>query len=69
MKRDITLDVSLLCRKCGRTIVSTLHCIRILLHDVYDRARYDLVIDYTKPPVPPLHDDDRAWARQLLSAE
>jgi hypothetical protein len=40
-----------------------------LLHDLYDRARYDLAIDYSQPPVPPLHDDDVAWARQLLSAE
>jgi hypothetical protein len=40
-----------------------------LLHDLYDRARYDLAIDYSQPPVPPLHDDDTAWARQLLSAE
>lgn len=40
-----------------------------LLHDLYDRARYDLAIDYSQPPVPPLHDDDMAWARRLLSAE
>jgi len=40
-----------------------------LLHDLYDRARYDLAIDYSQPPVPPLHNDDMAWARQLLSAE
>ena len=40
-----------------------------LLHDLYDRARYDLAIDYSQPPVPPLPDDDAAWARQLLSAE
>jgi hypothetical protein len=38
-----------------------------LLHDLYDRASYDLAIDYSQPPVPPLHDDDAAWARQLLS--
>jgi hypothetical protein len=37
-----------------------------LLHDLYDRASYDLAIDYSQPPVPPLHDDDAAWARQLL---
>ena len=40
-----------------------------LLHDLYERARYDPAIDYSQPPVPPLHDDDLAWARQLLSAE
>jgi len=40
-----------------------------LLHDLYERARYDLAIDYGQPPAPPWHDDDAAWARQLLSAE
>lgn len=40
-----------------------------LLHDLYERARYDLAIDYSQPPTPPLHDDDAAWARQLLSAQ
>src|SRR5215468_4367351 len=40
-----------------------------LLHDLYDRARYDLAIDYSQPPIPPLPDDDAAWARPLLSAE
>jgi hypothetical protein len=39
-----------------------------LLHELYDRASYDLAIDYSQPPVPPLPDDDAAWARQLLSA-
>jgi hypothetical protein len=38
-----------------------------LLHDLYDRASYDLAIDYSQPPVPPLQDADTAWARQLLS--
>ena len=40
-----------------------------LLHALYDRARYDLAIDYSQPPVPPLHDNDMAWARQLLATE
>jgi len=40
-----------------------------LLHDLYERARYDLAIDYSQPPVPSLHDDDVAWAGQLLSAK
>jgi hypothetical protein len=38
-----------------------------LLHDLYDRAGYDLAIDYRQPPVPPLQDDDADWARRLLS--
>lgn len=39
-----------------------------LLHDLYDRARYRLVIDYSKPPTPVLRDDDAAWATACLAA-
>ena len=38
-----------------------------LLHELYDRARYDLVIDYQKPPVPRLVREDAKWARDLLT--
>jgi len=35
---------------------------------VYDRAGYDLQIDYTKePPAPPLSAQIGQWARQLLA--
>lgn len=34
---------------------------------VYDQARYDLVIDYSADPVPPLEEDDAGWARTLLA--
>lgn len=37
-----------------------------LLHDVYDRARYKLVIDYGNAPVPPLNKEDAAWAAECL---
>ncbi|MEP7199490.1 MAG: DUF4058 family protein [Chloroflexota bacterium] len=33
---------------------------------VYDRARYDLSLDYHLPPNPPLNDADAEWARGLL---
>jgi hypothetical protein len=33
---------------------------------IYDEARYDLGIDYGEPPIPPLVEDDAAWARALL---
>lgn len=36
-----------------------------LLHALYDRAGYDLRIDYTHPPEPTLSTDDAAWAAQL----
>ena len=38
-----------------------------ILHQLYDRARYDLRIDYTLPTVPPLDVTDDRWARELLA--
>jgi len=35
------------------------------LRAIYDEARYDLSIDYSQPPVPPLSDDDAGWAHTL----
>jgi hypothetical protein len=37
-----------------------------LLHELYDRAGFDLRIDYTQSPDPPLYEDDAAWAATLL---
>ncbi|RLT39005.1 MAG: DUF4058 family protein, partial [Chloroflexi bacterium] len=37
-----------------------------LLHDLYDRAGYDLSVDYRQPPSPPLSDSDTVWADALL---
>lgn len=37
-----------------------------LLHQIYDRAGYDLVIKYDQPPGPSLSDADSAWAAELL---
>jgi hypothetical protein len=37
-----------------------------LLHDLYERAGYDLSIDYTLDAVPPLEDEDAVWAAELL---
>ncbi len=36
-----------------------------LLHDLYNRARYDLVIHYDRPADPPLNEVDAAWARTI----
>jgi hypothetical protein len=33
---------------------------------VYDRAAYDVSVDYRKDPRPPLEGDDAKWARELL---
>ncbi|MFN8493214.1 MAG: DUF4058 family protein [Caldilineaceae bacterium] len=37
-----------------------------LLHALYDRAGYDLRINYRTEPIPPLGQDDEAWADTLL---
>jgi hypothetical protein len=39
-----------------------------ILHDLYDRAGYDLAIDYGQPPMPPLADGDAQWAVQLVQS-
>lgn len=38
-----------------------------ILHELYDRAGYDLAVDYSQPPVPPLVADDADWAVSLLA--
>lgn len=35
-----------------------------VLHRLYNRARFDLRLDYNAPPVPPLSEADAAWARE-----
>lgn len=37
-----------------------------ILHQLYDRGGYDLAIDYSQPPAPPLSAEDAAWADQLM---
>jgi hypothetical protein len=39
-----------------------------VLHDLYTRARFDLRLDYTLQPVPPLSEDASQWARAFLDA-
>ena len=36
------------------------------LHALYARARYDLELDYSVAPKPPLRAEDAEWARQLV---
>jgi hypothetical protein len=36
------------------------------LQTIYDEARYDLSIDYSHPPIPPLAQEHIAWAQALL---
>lgn len=43
--------------------------LNVILHSLYDRARFDLRLDYTQPPVPSLSDQDASWARELLKEQ
>jgi hypothetical protein len=40
-----------------------------LLNQLYDRARYDLRIDYTQDLVPPLSESDRPWIDARLRGQ
>ena len=41
--------------------------LNLLLHDVYDRAGYDLTLDYQQSPPPPqIREQDIQWMKQLL---
>jgi hypothetical protein len=42
----------------------------LALHTLYDRAAYDLSINYSEaPPPPPLSSEEEAWLQQRLSAQ
>jgi len=36
-----------------------------LLHQVYDRARFELAIDYQQPPIPKLSEEDWTWVQKV----
>jgi hypothetical protein len=38
-----------------------------VLHSLMERAHYDLVIDYSQPPSPPLRRTDAAWAAPIIA--
>jgi hypothetical protein len=40
--------------------------LQIALTTVYDELRYDLILDYTRPPDVPLEGDAAVWAEQIL---
>jgi len=42
--------------------------LRHLLDQVYDRAGYEVVIDYDQLPVPLLAEDEAAWVEAQLRA-
>ena len=40
-----------------------------LFDEIYDQAGFDLAINYTSEPVPPLKDSDRDWVNALLQEQ
>jgi len=40
--------------------------LQTLLRGVYDRARFDLTLNYDREPVPRFKEEDRVWADELL---
>ena len=40
-----------------------------ILHELYDQSGYDMMINYRKPPEPPLAESDTAWAAGVLAGE
>lgn len=38
-----------------------------VLHDLYDRARFDLRLNYKQPPAPPLTVENEQWAKDLIA--
>jgi hypothetical protein len=42
--------------------------LQVLVDQCYERGRYDAVIDYGRPPQPPLPDEEAAWAKEVLAA-
>lgn len=39
-----------------------------ILHHLYERARFDLGLDYSQPPLPPLNESDQEWAQALINS-
>jgi hypothetical protein len=39
-----------------------------ILRVLYRRARFDLWLDYTQPPIPPLAEAHAAWAQEIITA-
>jgi hypothetical protein len=40
--------------------------LQTILDRVYDEGAYRRKIDYSRPPLPPLGEEDAAWAEALL---
>ena len=61
--RDLIPDASVPLRPDETEPVLALNQI---VHDLYDQASYDLAVNYSQPPDPPLSAEDAQWAAQLV---
>ncbi len=43
--------------------------LQVVIEDLFDRAGFDLVIDYNLEPVPPIGEADVVWVNELLKAQ
>jgi hypothetical protein len=43
--------------------------LQTIIDDIYDRAGYDLVIDYSQEPIPNLSEQDTVWVDNLLKEQ
>lgn len=43
--------------------------LQVLINGVYDRAGFDLAINYTREPIPSLQEADAVWANELLQQQ
>jgi len=41
--------------------------LQTILHQIYQRGRYDMAIDYAQQPEPPLNEVDLIWAKELVN--
>ncbi|MCF2148353.1 DUF4058 family protein [Desmonostoc muscorum LEGE 12446] len=53
----------------GRGDTEPLVDLQALIHGVYERAGFDLAVDYTCEPVPPFFEADAIWANELLQQQ
>lgn len=63
--RDLIPDIPVPLRAGENDVMLPLNQV---LHDLYERAGYDQILNYQQPPVPPLTDTEAAWAATLLQS-
>ncbi len=52
----------------GKSRYRTFSRFTSVIQDSFDRAGFDLAIDYNREPVPPIQETDIIWVNELLKA-